>query len=116
MVLNGAVITPPALISTTSFLGVFQHEFAHSGPLDHEQINGTIALFRPEASIPAGFTNRVQTHDLFAPFVETTYPFLFEASPGRCCAPAGSRFRVTSSRRLHGHQKRAVEFYPTSGY
>jgi hypothetical protein len=81
VVLNGAVITPPnAVLSTTSFLGVFQHEFGHfAGPLDHEQINGSIALFLADAAVPAGFTNRGQTFDLFVPFLETTYPFFFRA-------------------------------------
>jgi hypothetical protein len=79
VVLNGAVITAPAVLSTTSFLGVFQHEFGHfAGPLDHEQINGSIALFLPDAAKPPGF-NSGQTFDLFVPFIETTYPFFFRA-------------------------------------
>src|SRR5262249_28910037 len=88
VVLNGAVISGPTpLLSATSVLGAFQHEFGHlAGPLDHEQINGNIALFRPEAVKP-GF-NAVTAFDLFAPFVETTYPFFFRA-------PAGSALRAS---------------------
>ena len=118
VVLNGAVITPPALLSTTSFLGVFQHEFAHlAGPLDHEQINGTIALFRPEASIPAGFSNRVQTHDLFAPFVETTYPFLFGAPAASVLRASGFPDSGYFIATLDMDTRNALSnLYPTSGY
>jgi hypothetical protein len=90
VVLNGAVISGPTpLLSTTSFLGVFQHEFGHfAGPLDHEQINGSIALGLADARIPPGFTNTAQTFDLFVPFLETTYPFFFRA-------PAASQLRAS---------------------
>ena len=118
VVLNGATITPPALISTTSFLGVFQHEFAHlAGPLDHEQINGSIALFRPEAAIPAGFTNRVQTNDLFAPFTETTYPFLFGAPAASVLRASGFPDSGYFIATLDMDTKNALSnLYPTSAY
>jgi len=118
VVLNGATITPPALISTTSFLGVFQHEFAHlAGPLDHEQINGSIALFRPEAAIPAGFTTRVQTNDLFAPFVETTYPFLFGAPAGSVLRASGFPDSGYFIATLDMDTKNALSnLYPTNAY
>jgi hypothetical protein len=118
VVLNGAVITPPALISTTSFLGVFQHEFGHlAGPLDHEQINGSIALFRPEAAIPAGFANRVQTNDLFAPFTETTYPFLYGAPVGSVLRASGFPDSGYFIATLDLDTKNALSsLYPTSGY
>jgi hypothetical protein len=118
VVLNGAVITPPALISTTSFLGVFQHEFGHlAGPLDHEQINGSIALFVPQAAIPAGFTNRVQTNDLFAPFTETTYPFLFGAPTGSVLRASGFPDSGYFIATLDMDTKNALSnLYPTNTY
>jgi hypothetical protein len=118
VVLNGAVITPPSTISTTSFLGVFQHEFGHlAGPLDHEQINGSIALLRPEAAIPAGFTNRVQTNDLFAPFTETTYPFFFGAPVGSVLAASGFPDSGYFIATLDMDTKNALSnLYPTKRY
>ena len=77
VVLNGQTLGPPISLSTASFLGVFTHEFGHfAGPLDHAQINGNIALASPSAVIPAGFTAG-SAYDLFAPFIETVFPFLF---------------------------------------
>jgi hypothetical protein len=74
VVLNGASLS---LITPSSFLGVFQHEFGHfAGPLDHSQINGNIALAAATAAIPAGLTPG-GAYDLFAPFIETVFPFLF---------------------------------------
>jgi len=80
VVLNGAPLTNSS-ISTTSFLGVFTHEFGHfAGPLDHEQSNGIIAD-NGSGMLPAGF-NSAQAYDLYAPFTETLYPFLFDAPRG----------------------------------
>jgi len=81
VVLNGQPLTRHS-ISTVSFLGVFTHEFGHFvGPLDHEQINGNIASDGSGALLPAGFS-RAQAYDLYAPFTETLFPFLFDAPPG----------------------------------
>jgi hypothetical protein len=80
--LNGAAINT---FGEVPFLGVFTHEFGHfAGPLDHAQINGLIASDRTGDSLPAGFT-QAQAFDLYAPFTETLYPFLFNP-------PAGSVF------------------------
>jgi hypothetical protein len=77
VVLNGQTLGPPISLTTASFLGVFTHEFGHfAGPLDHAQINGNIALASGSAVIPPGFTAG-SAYDLFAPFIETVFPFLF---------------------------------------
>ncbi len=77
VVLNGAAISR---VGEVPFLGVFTHEFGHfAGPLDHAQVNGDIAANGANSVQPAGFT-RAQTFDLFAPFTETLYPFLFSAT------------------------------------
>src|SRR6185369_12882875 len=82
VVLNGAVLSGPGRISTTSFLGVFTHEFGHfAGPLDHEQINGNIAASESGSVAPPGFSN-AQAFDLYAPFTETLFPFFFSAPIG----------------------------------
>ena len=81
VVLNGKVLTTNSL-STPSFLGVFTHEFGHfAGPLDHEQSNGNIAASDPGSILPVGF-NVAQAFDLYAPFTETLYPFIFDAPTG----------------------------------
>jgi len=85
VVLNGKVLTTNSL-STPSFLGVFTHEFGHfAGPLDHEQSNGNIASNESGSIIPVGF-NAAQSFDLYAPFTETLFPFIFDA-------PSGSQLR-----------------------
>ena len=82
VVLNGAALKGPRALSTTSFLGVFTHEFGHfAGPLDHSQINGNIASDGGGATLPAGFS-RAQAFDLYAPFTETLFPFIFSAPNG----------------------------------
>lgn len=84
VVLNGQPLTR-GVLSTTSFLGVFTHEFGHfAGPLDHEQSNGNIASHGLGAVQPSGFSP-AQAFDLFAPFTETLFPFIFSA-------PNGSQF------------------------
>ncbi len=82
VVLNGQALTL-GLLSQTSFLGVFTHEFGHfAGPLDHSQINGSIADPDSESiAAPAGFTAG-QAYDLYAPFMETMYPFIFDPPSG----------------------------------
>ncbi|PYP88596.1 MAG: hypothetical protein DMF61_05260 [Blastocatellia bacterium AA13] len=83
VVLNGAFV---AQLGKIPFLGVFTHEFGHfAGPLDHSQINGNIAANSASASLPPGF-NSGQIFDLYAPFTETVYPFIFNA-------PVGSQLR-----------------------
>jgi hypothetical protein len=77
-------------LSTTSFLGVFTHEFGHfAGPLDHTQINGSIASYRSNAAVPEGMSV-AQAYDLFGPFIETLHPILI-------AAPAGSTVGFPSS-------------------
>ena len=79
VVLNGAALKGSDALTTTSFLGVFTHEFGHfAGPLDHSQINGNIALNGSGSILPQGFS-REQAYDLYAPFTETLFPFLFNA-------------------------------------
>lgn len=81
VVLNGTAMGPPILLSSASFLGVFTHEFGHfAGPLDHAQINGNIAASGTGAVRPPGFTSGT-AYDLFAPFTETLFPFLFGPPP-----------------------------------
>ncbi|HEX5731911.1 MAG TPA: PPC domain-containing protein [Blastocatellia bacterium] len=81
VVLNGGALASGA-IGTTSFLGVFTHEFGHfAGPLDHAQINGNIAADGLGATLPAGF-NAAQAYDLYAPFTETMFPFIFDGQGG----------------------------------
>ncbi|HWX41003.1 MAG TPA: PPC domain-containing protein [Blastocatellia bacterium] len=81
--LNGRPLTR-GTISRASYTGVFTHEFGHlTGPLDHEQINGNIAFNDDPNSdgttpLPAGFGTGA-AYDLFAPFTETLYPFLYSA-------------------------------------
>jgi hypothetical protein len=80
VVLNGAALTGVNALSVTSFLGVFTHEFGHfAGPLDHAQINGNIAARGSGSTVPVGFSSG-QAYDLYAPFTETLFPFLFGAS------------------------------------
>ena len=81
VVLNGGALTR-GVIGRTSFLGVFTHEFGHfAGPLDHAQINGNIAADGLGATLPTGFTT-AQAYDLYAPFTETLFPFIFDAEVG----------------------------------
>ena len=81
VVLNGQPLSR-GLLSPTSFLGVFTHEFGHfAGPLDHEQSNGNIASHGLGSVQPSGFTP-AEAFDLFAPFTETLFPFIFSAPNG----------------------------------
>ncbi|HEY7547707.1 MAG TPA: PPC domain-containing protein, partial [Blastocatellia bacterium] len=85
VVINGRALSPPASLSATSLLGVFTHEFGHfAGPLDHSQISGHFADRFARSSLqplPPGFT-QAQAYDLFGPFTETLYPFIFDAPTG----------------------------------
>ncbi|HVF91032.1 MAG TPA: PPC domain-containing protein [Blastocatellia bacterium] len=75
VVLNGSVVQ--AIGGKVPFQGIFTHEFGHfAGPLDHSQINGNIASDGDGAVLPAGF-DRIAAFDLYTPFTETMYPFLF---------------------------------------
>jgi hypothetical protein len=79
VVLNGQFVNR---IGKIPFIGVFTHEFGHfAGPLDHSQISGNIADMGPGATLPGGF-DPGQLYDLYAPFTETLYPFLFDAPAG----------------------------------
>ncbi|HMG37330.1 MAG TPA: hypothetical protein VKM94_25730 [Blastocatellia bacterium] len=81
VVLNGASVN--SVGGAAPFLGVFTHEIGHlAGPLDHEQINGAIASGSSSSVQPAGFT-RSQVFDLFTPFTETLYPFIFNSNNAR---------------------------------
>jgi hypothetical protein len=85
VVINGRALSPPANLTPASLLGVFTHEFGHfAGPLDHAQINGHFADRFARSSLqplPPGFT-QAQAYDLFGPFTETVYPFIFDAPAG----------------------------------
>ena len=115
VVLNGKVLTTNEL-STPSFLGVFTHEFGHfAGPLDHEQINGNIAADDAGAILPGGF-NSAQSFDLYAPFTETLYPFIFDAPMGsqlRSQFPNSGFFIGTLDMDT---QNALSNLYPTSDY
>jgi hypothetical protein len=78
VVLNGAAVSRVG--GEIPFLGVFTHEIGHlAGPLDHSQINGAIASGSASSVQPEGYS-RAQVFDLYTPFVETLYPFLFSSS------------------------------------
>jgi hypothetical protein len=82
VVLNGSSLTR-GIIGTTSFLGVFTHEFGHfAGPLDHQQINGSIADPNSRSLPPPAGFSAAQAFDLYAPFMETMYPFVFDPPAG----------------------------------
>ena len=115
VVLNGSAISR---FGEIPFLGVFTHEFGHfAGPLDHAQVNGLIASGGNGVTLPPGFTSP-QAFDLYAPFTETLYPFLFSA-------PEGSVFRNSSSFLSSGFWVASLDMdtrnalsniYPTPGY
>ncbi len=116
VVLNGASLTR-GVIGTTSFLGVFTHEFGHfAGPLDHQQINGSIADTSSRSlPPPAGFT-AAQAYDLYTPFLETMYPFIFDPPAG---SQIGAQFGNTGFfiATLDMDTMNALSnLYPTSDY
>src|SRR2546426_4858647 len=75
-------------LAVNSFRGVFTHETGHFVGLDHSQINGQIASQRFGGIRPPGFTD-AQLFDLYAPFTETVYPFVFNAPAGSILAANG---------------------------
>jgi hypothetical protein len=116
VVLNGQALTL-GLLGQTSFLGVFTHEFGHfAGPLDHSQINGSIADPASRSiGAPAGFTPG-QAYDLYAPFMETMYPFVFDPPSGSQIASqfADTGFFIAS---LDMDTQNALSnLYPTPDY
>jgi hypothetical protein len=115
VVLNGQVLSR-GIVSTTSFLGVFTHEFGHfCGPLDHEQISGNIAEGGLGSVLPPGFS-RAQAFDLFAPFTETLFPFLYDAPVG---SQLGTQFPDSGYfvAELDMDTMNAIsDLYPTPGY
>lgn len=95
VVLNGSVLGPPFFFPVPSFLGVFTHEFGHfAGPLDHAQINGNIGLSGTGSVRPPGF-NAGTAYDLFAPFTETLFPFIYFPRAG-ATTPLNSGFFIAS--------------------
>lgn len=113
VVLNGASLTGIGALSPTSFLGVFTHEFGHfAGPLDHAQINGHFADFFSDA-FPPGF-NKAQAYDLYAPFIETVYPFILPRPPGAQSDFEDTGFFIAT---LDMDTKNALSnLYPTANY
>jgi pre-peptidase len=113
VVLNGASVN---LVGKIPFTGVFTHEFGHfAGPLDHAQINGNIAELSASSTPPAGFTSG-QLYDLYAPFTETVFPFLFNSPGGaQLGGQAGnSGFFIAS---LDLDTRNALsDLYPAPGY
>jgi hypothetical protein len=78
VILNGATVN--SIGGEIPFQGVFTHEFGHfAGPLDHSQVNGNVASFGEGVTLPPGFS-RIEAFDLYMPFTETLYPFLFPGS------------------------------------
>jgi hypothetical protein len=114
VVLNGLAIRT---IGKIPFLGVFTHEFGHfAGPLDHSQIYGWIASGDPQANTPDGFTPE-QCFDIFAPFVETVYPFLFHAPVNSKLASKGFGISGAFITSLSLDDIIAMStLYPTPGY
>jgi hypothetical protein len=115
VVLNGSPLMKGS-IGATSFLGVFTHEFGHfAGPLDHEQSSGNIAETGDGSVTPPGFTP-AQAFDLFAPFTETLYPFIFKAPDG---SQLGGQFKDSGFfvATLDMDTKNALSnLYPTEEY
>ncbi|MCS6884772.1 MAG: hypothetical protein RMM17_03565 [Acidobacteriota bacterium] len=112
VVLNGSAVSR---IGEIPFLGVFTHEFGHfAGPLDHSQINGWIAS-GDSRLVFEGFTAE-QRYDLFAPFTETVYPFLFSNNSSRLASLGfgNSGYFIAS---LHFDDVVAMStLYPAAGY
>jgi hypothetical protein len=112
VILNGQFVNR---IGRIPFIGVFTHEFGHfAGPLDHSQISGNIAAMGSEATLPGGF-DPAQLYDLYAPFTETLYPFLFNAPIGSGLSQFfDSGFFVAS---LDMDTRNALSnLYPAAGY
>ncbi|MBN1477901.1 hypothetical protein JXA47_14195 [Candidatus Sumerlaeota bacterium] len=81
VVLNGSFIDGVAPdLPVASFRGVFTHEFGHFIGLDHSQINGETAANASGALVLPDFSDG-QQWDLFVPFLETLFPFIFGYYP-----------------------------------
>jgi hypothetical protein len=105
VVLNGAAVNN--IGGEIPFLGVFTHEIGHlAGPLDHAQVNGGIAAGSASSVQPAGFT-RAQVFDLFTPFTETLYPFIF---PGSSSGPPSGSQLGSSGFRSSGFFVASLDF------
>jgi hypothetical protein len=115
VVLNGAPLKKGTL-STTSFLGVFTHEFGHfAGPLDHAQINGNIAENGDGSILPQGFS-KAQAFDLYAPFTETLFPFLFDAPDGSVLGDQFEDSGYFAASLDFDTQNALSNLYPTADY
>jgi pre-peptidase len=115
VVLNGRPLTNGSF-TTEAFMGVFTHEFGHfAGPLDHSQINGNIALDGEGAILPPGF-NSVQAFDLYAPFTETMFPFVYDAPPGSVLRSQFADSGVFIASLDLDTQNALSNLYPTSDY
>lgn len=112
VVLNGRAVNA---IGKVPFLGVFTHEFGHfAGPLDHSQIYGRIAA--SGANAPPGFNND-QLYDVFAPFTETVYPFLYDGPRSSKLSTAGFGSSGNFVASLSFDDVVALSsLYPTPGY
>ncbi len=112
VVLNGAFVSR---IGRIPFLGVFTHEFGHfAGPLDHSQINGNIAASSSSAVLPPGYSP-AQIFDLYTPYTETVYPFIFNAPAGSQLSSFGNSGAFIAS--LDMDTKNALSnLYPAPGY
>jgi hypothetical protein len=113
VVLNGSVLGPPFFMPVPSFLGVFTHEFGHfAGPLDHAQINGNIGFSGTGSVRPPGF-NAGTAYDLFAPFTETLFPFLY-GPPPTATTPVDSGFFIAT---LDADTRNGLSsLYPTAAF
>ncbi|MBN8722736.1 MAG: hypothetical protein J0M03_07395 [Acidobacteria bacterium] len=115
VVLNGPAINS---IGKVPFIGVFTHEFGHfAGPLDHSQLNGGIAASSSFATLPDGFANSSQRFDVFGPFIETVYPFLFSGPSTSRLANLGFRSSGGFIASLSFDDNVAMSaLYPAPGY
>jgi hypothetical protein len=115
VVLNGATIA--AAGGPIPFGGVFTHEFGHfAGPLDHEQSNGNIATHGTGSVLPAGFSE-AKAYDVYAPFTETLFPFLFDAPFGSQLASGGFGSSGYFVATLDMDTRNALSnLYPAPGY
>lgn len=104
------------------FQGVFTHEFGHFVGLDHAQVNGHLADGQSEGfpfPLPNANANALGfqgLYDLFAPFGETVYPFLFGSPSGNSdLAPFFSSGEWVQT--LHLDDNIAVStLYPTADF
>ena len=112
VVLNSSIINEVG--GEVPFLGVFTHEFGHfAGPLDHAQINGRIA----GGSVSSPGLTQTQAYDLYAPFTETLYPFIFDGPSGSTLSNLGFANSGPFIATLDMDTENALSnLYPTDGY